>query len=133
MVTEPNRHLLVLTAERDRHKPVGPAVVIQRVRVDDEAVRLLLKANKSAGSVNAFLSGFGRVLDTDHLEVVVFLVEVQLTVNISVLGGRPVEVASMTNVLQKVDVHDANVAAAEGRRVSAAGRSGASPRKRIVW
>jgi hypothetical protein len=59
------------------------------------------------------------------------LVEVQLTVNISVLGGRPVEVASMTNVLQKVDVHDANVAVADGERVSPEGRSGANRRKPI--
>ena len=72
-----------------------------------------LKAGEFAGSVNAFLSGFGRAVDTDDLEVVLSLVEVQLTVNISVLDVRPVEPASMTNVLQKVDLHDANVAVAD--------------------
>ena len=82
----------------DGHKPAGPAVVIQRVRVADEAVRLFLKAGELAGSVNAFLSAFGRAVDTDDLEVVVSLVEVQLTVNISVLEVRPVELASMTNI-----------------------------------
>jgi hypothetical protein len=114
------RHLFVLTPIWEGHKAVGPLVFVQRVRVDDEAVRLVLKTSEFTGSVDAVFGGFGRAVNPDNLEVVVLLIEVQLTLSIPMLDGGTVEVASMTNVLKKVHVHENNLAQAETRRRSSA-------------
>lgn len=60
----PSTHFLVASVALfvlEGHEAVGPVVFVQRVRVDVEAVRLVLKAGEFAGSVDAVWAASGEL------------------------------------------------------------------------
>jgi len=84
----------------------GPQVLVQRVLVHEEAVRLVAETRLTSGQLDAGCGTLLRGEDPEDLGVVaVFLVPRETSILVSVLGRRAIEVGSVMDVPDHEDDH----------------------------